>query len=86
METGRNLRLVRAEMRQHLARLVSVESKRYCPRVAKEDLIDEIARRLADATPPRSTIMLFGSQARGDEGADSDIDVSDRAVGRQPDS
>ena len=38
-------------------------------------LIEEIRRRLADATPAQSRIVLFGSRARGDQHARSDVDV-----------
>ncbi|HET9104810.1 MAG TPA: nucleotidyltransferase domain-containing protein [Solirubrobacteraceae bacterium] len=40
-----------------------------------DPLLDEIARRLADATPDRSRVVLFGSRARGSAGARSDVDV-----------
>jgi predicted nucleotidyltransferase len=37
-------------------------------------LIDEAARRIAKAAPG-ARVILFGSQARGDAGADSDVDL-----------
>jgi predicted nucleotidyltransferase len=48
---------------------------RYCRRVSSDPLVDEIGRRLAKAAPPRSRIVLFGSRARGEAGAHSDVDV-----------
>jgi predicted nucleotidyltransferase len=38
------------------------------------DLIAEAARRIATAAPG-ARVILFGSQARGDAGADSDVDL-----------
>lgn len=38
------------------------------------DLIDEAARRIAEAAPG-ARVILFGSQARGDAGPDSDVDL-----------
>jgi predicted nucleotidyltransferase len=43
--------------------------------VSDDALIDEIARRLADATPARTRVVLFGSRARLENGARSDVDV-----------
>jgi uncharacterized protein len=43
--------------------------------VVDDALIEEIGRRLADATPARSTIILFGSRARLEERPGSDVDV-----------
>jgi uncharacterized protein len=43
--------------------------------VSADALIDEISRRLADATPARTRVALFGSRARGENGAGSDVDV-----------
>jgi predicted nucleotidyltransferase len=48
---------------------------RYLESVSDDALIDEIGRRLADATPARTRVVLFGSRARGENGAGSDIDV-----------
>jgi predicted nucleotidyltransferase len=42
--------------------------------VIADDLIDEAARRIAQAAPG-ARVILFGSQARGDAGADSDVDL-----------
>ena len=39
-----------------------------------DDLIDEAARRIAQAAPG-ARVILFGSQARGEAGPDSDIDL-----------
>ena len=38
------------------------------------DLIDEAARRIADAAPG-ARVILFGSHARGEPGPDSDVDL-----------
>lgn len=38
-------------------------------------MIEEICRRLGNATPARSRIVLFGSQVRGDEHSGSDVDL-----------
>lgn len=38
-------------------------------------MIEEISNRLADATPARSQVVLFGSHARGTAREDSDVDV-----------
>jgi predicted nucleotidyltransferase len=43
--------------------------------VSDDALIEEIGRRLADATPARSRIVLFGSRVRRDGRPRSDIDV-----------
>jgi uncharacterized protein len=43
--------------------------------VSDDALIDEIGRRLAEATPAQSKIVLFGSRARGDQRPLSDVDV-----------
>ncbi len=42
--------------------------------VAADPVLDEIVRRLVDALHPER-IYLFGSQARGDWGPDSDYDL-----------
>ena len=39
-----------------------------------DDLIDEAARRIA-AAAPGARVILFGSQARGEAGPDSDVDL-----------
>jgi predicted nucleotidyltransferase len=38
------------------------------------ELIDEAARRIAQAAPG-ARVILFGSQARGEAGPDSDVDL-----------
>ena len=38
-------------------------------------VLDEVLRRIVDAYAP-SQVYLFGSEARGDAGADSDIDLA----------
>lgn len=43
--------------------------------MSDDALIEEIGRRLAEATPAHSKIVLFGSRGRGDEHAGSDVDV-----------
>jgi predicted nucleotidyltransferase len=42
--------------------------------VIAPDLIDEAARRIA-AAAPGARVVLFGSHARGEAGADSDVDL-----------
>ena len=39
-----------------------------------DDLIDEAARRITEAAPG-ARVILFGSQARGEAGPDSDVDL-----------
>jgi predicted nucleotidyltransferase len=39
-----------------------------------EATITEAARRLVDAAPPRTRVILFGSHARGEAGKHSDLD------------
>jgi predicted nucleotidyltransferase len=43
--------------------------------VVDDALIEEIGRRLADATPAGSRIILFGSRARQEGRVGSDVDV-----------
>lgn len=43
--------------------------------MSSDAVADEIARRLAEVTPPRSRVVLFGSRARGDSHAHSDVDL-----------
>lgn len=38
------------------------------------EIVDRAGRLLADAAPPESKVILFGSQSRGDAGVDSDFD------------
>ncbi|NJL31188.1 MAG: nucleotidyltransferase domain-containing protein [Phycisphaerales bacterium] len=39
-----------------------------------QQTLDTAGRLLVDASPPGSGVILFGSNARGDAGADSDAD------------
>ncbi len=47
---------------------------RYRERVIDEATIDEAARRIADASPAGTRVILFGSHARGEAGKHSDLD------------
>ena len=38
------------------------------------EIVDRAGRLLANAVPPESKVILFGSNGRGDAGADSDFD------------
>ena len=38
------------------------------------EIVDRAGRLLADAAPPESKVILFGSHSRGDAGTDSDFD------------
>ena len=44
------------------------------PQIDGDDLIDEVTRRLAAATPG-SKVILFGSRSRGEERPGSDVDL-----------
>jgi predicted nucleotidyltransferase len=43
-------------------------------RLSNDELIEEIARRLA-AAAPGAEVILFGSRSRGEERLDSDVDL-----------
>lgn len=43
--------------------------------MTQTEVIDEIGRRLAEAVPAGSRVVLFGSRARGEAADDSDYDV-----------
>lgn len=49
--------------------------KRYRQPVVDDALIEEIGRRLGEAVPARTKVVLFGSQARRNDRASSDVDV-----------
>jgi predicted nucleotidyltransferase len=49
-------------------------ASRYREHVIDEATIDEAARRIADASPPGTRVILFGSHARGEAGKHSDLD------------
>lgn len=38
------------------------------------EIVDRAGRLLADAAPPESKVILFGSRSRGEADADSDVD------------
>jgi len=42
--------------------------------MVSRNLIDQAGKRLAEVAGPESTVILFGSHARGGAGADSDVD------------
>lgn len=42
--------------------------------MASRDVVMDAARRLAEAAPPASRVILFGSHARGHASAESDLD------------
>jgi predicted nucleotidyltransferase len=42
--------------------------------MVSRDLIDQAGKLLAEAAGAKSTVILFGSHARGDARADSDVD------------
>jgi predicted nucleotidyltransferase len=43
--------------------------------MSQDPVLDEIGRRLADAAPPRSRVLLFGSRARNEAAPASDVDL-----------
>jgi predicted nucleotidyltransferase len=47
---------------------------RYGGLVVDEVVIEEAGRRLSEAAPPRTRVILFGSHARGEAGPNSDLD------------
>jgi predicted nucleotidyltransferase len=47
---------------------------RYRVAMASRDLIDKAGAALAEAAGPNAKVILFGSYARGEEKADSDLD------------
>lgn len=58
-----------------LSRLEGARGTRYGSGVTQTEIIEEIGRRLAEAVPAGSEILLFGSRARGNAADDSDYDV-----------
>lgn len=51
-----------------------VPRSRYRERVFDDAVIAEAGRRLSEAAPPSSRVILFGSAARGELTRDSDLD------------
>lgn len=47
---------------------------RYRAHVMDEAVIEEAGRRLSEASPPGTRVVLFGSHARGEAGRHSDLD------------
>jgi predicted nucleotidyltransferase len=47
---------------------------RYLVAMVSRNLIDQAGKTLAEVAGPDSTVILFGSHARGEAGADSDVD------------
>jgi predicted nucleotidyltransferase len=43
--------------------------------VIDDSVIEEAGRRLSQAAPPQSRVILFGSHARGEAGPHSDLDL-----------
>ncbi len=56
----------------------------YRPDVLSAELISQAARRLADAATSPAQVFVFGSHARGDATADSDLDFLVVEQGVQP--
>lgn len=50
------------------------DSLRYLVRMVSRTLIDQAGKRLAETAGAKSTVVLFGSHARGEARADSDVD------------
>lgn len=51
--------------------------------MTESEVVEEIGRRLAEATPTGSRVLLFGSRARGEaeEGSDYEVLVIESGVG-----
>jgi choline dehydrogenase-like flavoprotein len=47
---------------------------RYLVAMVSRNLIDRAGKTLAEVAGPNSTVILFGSHARGEASADSDVD------------
>jgi predicted nucleotidyltransferase len=64
-----DFRLWRGPFRRDTLRIVEPR-----PKLDSQELIEEIARRLANAAPG-AKVILFGSRSRGEERPNSDVDL-----------
>jgi predicted nucleotidyltransferase len=59
---------------QHAANVVRWSQELPLLAMTTAEIVDRAGRLLADAAPPKSKVILFGSHGRGEAGADSDFD------------